>query len=102
LSQSFEDTLVLKWKFTAKNQFLSTLFGECFRERYYPSSDGQVNFVEKQGGKIVVTISEEQPLTLSYKTTSQEVSINFHYELLKGFVDKDGNTLNLLYSVVLW
>jgi len=85
LHQLFEETPIFKWKFTEKNQFLFNLFGDCFKEQYYPSSEGKVNFAEKQGGKIAVLITKEQPIILSYKTSSQEVTINFHLNQLYNF-----------------
>jgi len=84
------DNLEITWNFTSNLPILTDLFSDSLKERYYPSQSGNVNFAEKEGGKINVDISDERPIKIVYKCVVQEATISFYLERLKGFVGEDG------------
>lgn len=84
------DSLEITWTFTSNLPVLMDLFSDSLKERYYPSQSGNVNFAEKEGGKITVDITDSRPFKIIYKSSVQEVTLNFYFERLKGFVSADG------------
>jgi hypothetical protein len=88
IKSEYTQSLIVTWEIE-KWKYVEQLFGNALRERNYPDSTGKVNFKEKCGGRLRPIVSSEHILKLSYNTRTNDLKLNFYYEIEKGF-EEDG------------
>lgn len=83
-SQRYVEYLRITWS-TPDPKIAHALFGDALRERFYPDSQGVVDFENSQGGKLVPEVSKRHPLKLVYNCLTKELTVHFFFDKLKAF-----------------